>query len=199
MVFMHFLTSYTPEFRPQLLEMTERVAKAGVEVIQFSYAYGADGHILEMAQRVKEITDKYSTKLCVNNRIDIANIIGADYVHIGQRDVPIEVARRYLDREIQIGLTVTATEELNPLADYYGVGPIFKTVTQDSFNKPIGLEALRDIAEHTDKPIVAIGGITSNNYLEILNAGATDVAVIGDIYRSSDVAQTIQKYRRSCR
>lgn len=191
---MHFITSYTDTYRDKLLETVEIVAKAGADIIQFSYEHGQDRHILDMAKKVKDITAKYGCKLCVNNRIDIANIVSADYLHIGQYDIDIETARTYLDRSIKIGLTITDEGEFHHLADYYGVGPIFQTSTKDIYNTPIGIDKLTAICKAAYKPVTAIGGITTDNCAQIFNSGAADVAVIGDIYRSSDVSALLHSY-----
>jgi thiamine-phosphate diphosphorylase len=194
---MHFITSYVDGHVDNLLQVVEEVARAGADVIQFSYPLGFDGHILDTALRVKEITSKYGNKLCINNRMDIANAVEADYLHIGQLDLPIDVARRYLSPCIKIGLTITKPDQMNDLADYYGVGPIFSTTTKTVANRPIGVESLKRITAATDKPVVAIGGITSDNYINMLMFGCEDAAIIGDVYRSGDIYRKVRGFQET--
>lgn len=177
---MHFITNYST-YRDEFFTVVENVCKNGIDVVQFSWE-GSDKEVLYKAQWVRDITTQYGVRMCVNNRLDIANIVQADYLHIGQNDLPIGIARAYLSKDIQIGYTITDSKQYSDLADYYGVGPIFQTTTKTTDNTPIGLDRLKEIVNGTDTPIVAIGGIDIINYGKILQAGCVDAAVVSPLY-----------------
>ena len=190
---MHLITSYSPNRLPRFKEVVYDACNAGVSVVQFSF-HGDDIQAYRLAEWVRKTTLDFNVLMCVNNRLDIANIVNADFLHIGQNDLPINVVRKHLDPSIKIGLTVTNVCEFNELADYYGVGPVLPTFTKNIRNDAIGFDRLGDICRQSNKPVVGIGGVDINNAKDFINSGCDDVAVIGDIYESDSVYDQVKKY-----
>lgn len=124
-------------------------------------------------------------RLIINDRADLAVASGADGVHLGQDDLPIEDARRVVGDERWIGVSTHNLEQLGAAlessADYIAIGPVFATVSKDNPDPVIGLEGVRLARSMTKKPLIAIGGITLDNCRSVIEAGADSVAVISAI------------------
>ena len=175
---------------------------AGVRVIQVREKEGTARRALEVALAVRRLTERFDALLIVNDRIDIALAAGADGVHLGQDDVPIDRARRLLGEPALIGLSITdATQLATPdaaAADCLGVGAVFATESKSDAT-PTGLELLGAARIAADAmaagppalsrgrtPIVAIGGIGPGNAARAVAAGADVVAVISAIASAPD-------------
>jgi thiamine-phosphate pyrophosphorylase len=174
---------------------TEEVAlaalAAGVRVIQVREKDGPARRALEVARELREPTRRAGALLIVNDRIDIALACDADGVHLGQGDVPLDVARVLLGEDALIGLSITAESQLAvadaPAADYLGVGAIFPTGSKADATLT-GLPLLAASRLATTAPIVAIGGIDATNVGRAIEAGADAVAVISAITGAPDPA-----------
>jgi thiamine-phosphate pyrophosphorylase len=133
----------------------------------------------------------------VNDRVDIALATHADGVHLGQDDLPLDVARRLMGKEKIIGLSthnlLQAQEAEQGGADYIGFGPILGTKTKETGYSPRGLAALREIRGAVKIPIVAIGGITENNVRQVWQAGADAAAIISDLMGAEDVTGKVKR------
>jgi thiamine-phosphate diphosphorylase len=136
----------------------------------------------------------------VNDRVDIALAVGADGVHLGQEDLPIEIARKLLGRKKVIGLTVhslaEARQALAAGADYLGVGPIFATLTKPDAGPPAGIQLIRQIKRAVKIPLVAIGGINLANAPEVIRAGADGLCAISAVVSGEDVRTEVGKFQR---
>lgn len=173
-------------------EIVEAALAAGVRAVQVREKDGTARRALEIALAVRRLTRRYGALLIVNDRMDIALAAGADGVHLGQEDIPVDDARRLLGEEALIGLSITDSSQLATpdaaTADYLGVGAIFPTGSKSDATLT-GLALLasaRAIAEETRTPIVAIGGITVQNAGRAVAAGADVVAVISAITAAGD-------------
>lgn len=185
---LQLLTSYAPNHKSQVLEVVTSALDAGIQSIQFCWENSTDLEKFKLAEKLRLLTNKYNANLTINNRVDIALAVGADSIHLGQLDLPIKQALSLIPKTMSIGLTVSSVSELLeaeslPL-DYYGIGPIFNTVTKPS--SPIGLVGLQELKNNTNKSILAIGGISKYNIDLVRNIGVTGVSVIGAIYNSQD-------------
>jgi thiamine-phosphate pyrophosphorylase len=159
---------------------TARLAVAGgADVLQLREKGIPDGQFLALAAELRELTDETGKLLIVNDRPDIAAIIGADGVHLGQHDLPIAEARRLLRPGAIVGKSTHSLEQakaaVNEGADYVSVGPLFATATKDA-GPPVGLELLRQVRAAVGLPIVGIGGVNARRAAEVIQAGATCVA-----------------------
>lgn len=176
-------------------EIAEAALRAGVRVVQVREKQGSARRALDVALNLRELTRRYGALLLVNDRIDIAIAAGADGVHVGQEDLPVELARRLLGDDALVGLSITDADQLAASdaaqADYLGVGAVFPT---GSKSDPIltGLPLLAAARAATQAPIVAIGGIDAANAGLAIAAGADSVAVISAIAAAADPADAAQ-------
>lgn len=169
--------------------LAEKLVEAGVEIIQLRAKDEGSSAVLEAACAVRSAT-KGKALFIVNDRLDIALLSGADGVHIGQDDIPLSEARRLMPSAI-IGVSTHNLDEARRAeslgADYISFGPIFQTKTKKDADIPKGLEGLKALAPDVGIPVVAIGGITIESAVPVLDAGASSVAIISDILLAEDV------------
>lgn len=179
-----------------LLECVEEALAAGVTLVQYR-AKAADGGVLYAeACKLKELCDKYNVPLIINDRLDIALAVGAAGVHLGQDDLPCAVARRLLGENFIIGVSAhnpaEAVQAGSEGADYLGCGAVFGTATKHNVAK-LGLENLRAIRKAVAVPMVGIGGITADNYAEVLATGANGAAIVSGILAQDDIGAVVKK------
>ncbi len=178
----------------------EMAVACSVGIIQYRNKEAAIRTLYDEALLVKNICMGTSTRLIINDRIDIALAVGADGVHIGQDDMPYHVARRLLGKDKIIGMTVHTLEEAKAAqalgADYLGVSPIFPTATKLDAGKPYGVEGLRAIRHACSTPIVAIGGIDLSNIRLVIEAGADMACAISAVVTKSDMTAEILKFQK---
>lgn len=179
-----------------LLECVEEALAAGVTLVQYR-AKAADGGVLYAeACKLKELCDKYGVPLIINDRLDIALAVGAAGVHLGQDDLPCAVARRLLGEDFIIGVSAhnqaEAVQAVSEGADYLGCGAVFGTATKHDVAK-LGLENLRAIRKAVAVPMVGIGGITADNYAEVLATGADGAAIVSGILAQEDIGAAVKK------
>lgn len=179
-----------------LLKCVEEALAAGVTLVQYR-AKAADGGVLYAeACKLKELCDKYSVPLIINDRLDIALAVGAAGVHLGQDDLPCAVARRLLGEDFIIGVSAhnpaEAVQAVSEGADYLGCGAVFGTATKHDVAK-LGLENLRAIRKAVAVPMVGIGGITADNYAEVLATGADGAAIVSGILAQDDIGAVVKK------
>ena len=179
-----------------LLKCVEEALAAGVTLVQYR-AKAADGGVLYAeACRLKELCDKYNVPLIINDRLDIALAVGAAGVHLGQDDLPCAVARRLLGEDFIIGVSAhnpaEAVQAVSEGADYLGCGAVFGTATKHDVAK-LGLENLRAIRKAVAVPMVGIGGITADNYSEVLATGANGAAIVSGILAQEDIGAAVKK------
>lgn len=179
-----------------LLECVEEALAAGVTLVQYR-AKAADGGVLYAeACKLKELCDKYGVPLIINDRLDIVLAVGAAGVHLGQDDLPCAVARRLLGEDFIIGVSAhnpaEAVQAVSEGADYLGCGAVFGTATKHDVAK-LGLENLRAIRKSVAVPMVGIGGITADNYAEVLATGADGAAIVSGILAQDDISAVVKK------
>jgi thiamine-phosphate pyrophosphorylase len=134
----------------------------------------------------------------VNDRPDVAVMAGASGVHVGQDDLGVEGARALLGHEKLVGISTHTLEQFRAAAatsaDYIAVGPVFATSSKSNPDPVVGTEFVRRVRDLSDKPIVAIGGITLDNAASVISAGADCVAVISDVLRAADRGRRAKQY-----
>jgi thiamine-phosphate pyrophosphorylase len=165
--------------------------EGGADVVQLRMKDTDGGEMLEKAKAIQELAQKFCKFFIVNDRLDVAILAGADGVHIGQSDIPVEEARRLVGDEMIIGVSVSTVDEavkaVDGGADYLGVGAIFNTSTKPDADQGIGLDTLMEICQAVDVPVVAIGGINKGNITEVIRAGADGAAVVSAIMAKPDI------------
>jgi thiamine-phosphate pyrophosphorylase len=171
-------------------EQVSHLSKGGATVVQLREKILSPLEFYREAAEALRVARERSVKIIINDRVDIALALKADGVHLGQDDLPPEAARELLGPEVIIGFsTHTLAQALlstkMPI-DYIAIGPIFSTATKQSSEPAVGLDGLGQVRKAVGEiPLVAIGGITSQNGQDVLDAGADAIAVISDIWNSS--------------
>lgn len=165
--------------------------EGGARIIQLRAKDSGAKDFLRSAQTLRELTTKAGAVFIVNDRCDIAALSGADGVHLGQDDIPIEDARKILGIASIIGLSTHNPEEAVDAerrgADYISFGPVFATKTKKDAQPPKGLEALSKASGSVAIPLVAIGGITEETVTGVIGSGASSTALISEILLAGDV------------
>jgi len=173
--------------------IVEEAVKGGVTMVQLREKDCATRDFVDLAVKLKQILQPYHVPLIINDRLDIVLASGADGLHIGQSDMPYDVAREILGDIKIIGLsveTIAQARDANFLdVQYIGISPVFATATKSDTNTPLGLEGIREIASFTRHPMVGIGGIHAWNARAVIDAGAGGVAVVSAIMSASDPAR----------
>jgi thiamine-phosphate pyrophosphorylase len=182
-----------------LCKCIEEALLGGVTLVQLREKDISTLEFYNIALRVKEVTSKYNIPLIINDRMDIALACDADGLHVGQNDLPLNVARKILGENKIIGVSAATVEkakeaEING-ADYIGVGAIFPTGSKDDAIT-IGVERLQKIREAVDIPIVAIGGINQENCREVISKGADGIAVISAILGKENIKKVSEELLR---
>ena len=184
-----------------LLECVEEALKGGVTVVQYRAKNADGGEMYRKALELKKLCDGYKVPLIINDRVDVALAVGAAGVHVGQSDLPCTVARKlasqYGRKNFLVGVSAHNPEEALQAeadgADYLGCGAVFGTQTKNNVGK-LGLANLKAIREAVKLPMVGIGGITANNYAEVLATGANGAAVVSGILAAEDIKQETEKF-----
>jgi thiamine-phosphate pyrophosphorylase len=179
--------------RPDLEAFLESAVQGGVDIVQIREKTLADGALLKVLQQARDLTHRFGVPLVVNDRPDLARLVEADYVHVGQDDLPVAAARTF---GIGVGQSTHAPAELAATeADYAGVGPVYETPTKAG-RPAAGLEYVRHAATHGRVPWFAIGGIDESNAAEVVAAGATRIAVVRAIGDAKDPERAAAVLRR---
>jgi thiamine-phosphate pyrophosphorylase len=179
--------------RPDLEEFLEAAVRGGVDIVQVREKGLPDRDLLAALHEAREITRRLEVPLVVNDRADLAVLCGAEFVHVGQDDLPVSEARRF---GLGVGLSTHAEPEIDAArADYIAVGPVYSTPTKEG-RLAVGLELVTYAAKRARAPWFAIGGIDSSNAEEVVAAGATRLAVVRAI---GDAADPERAARTLCR
>lgn len=177
---------------PSHFEIVQQMLAGGARLIQLRDKEASAKDLLEAAHACLAITRQADARLIINDRIDVVLAADADGVHLGQDDLNVEEARELLGPDKIIGLSTHSLEQvenaLKTSANYIAFGPIFSTTTKQNPDPVVGLELLGQVRVLTDRPLVAIGGITLESAPAVIAAGADSVAVISGLYWRKDSA-----------
>jgi thiamine-phosphate pyrophosphorylase len=159
---------------------------AGVRWLQYRHKRASDAEVVERMRELRAIFPAGEAMLLLNDRVHLCEAVGADGVHIGQEDMAAKRARRILGPERLLGVSTHNVKQLRAAlksgaADYLAIGPVFATGSKDNPDPVVGLEGVKAARALTRLPLVAIGGITSENGREVIEAGADSVAVISGL------------------
>lgn len=181
------------------IEVVKEMIAAGVKIIQYREKDKKMKAKYQECTAIRELTKEAGVTFIVNDDIDLAMIVQADGVHIGQDDLPIEKVRELVGDQMIIGISTHCPEEAQQAvkdgADYIGVGPIFKTATKKDVCDPVGFDYLEYVAQNIPIPFVAIGGIKINNISEVMKRGTKCIAIITDITMANDIPKRISEIR----
>ena len=168
-----------------LQDVVLQAVQGGAAYVQLREKDLSTHAFMEEAMAIKKLLLPFHVPLIINDRIDVALACGADGVHIGQEDMPYEIARKLMGHKAIIGLSVETWEDVETAqkldVDYIGVSPVFATPTKTDTKEPWGLDGLMKIKAFSRHPLVAIGGINQSNARAVIEAGADCLAVVSAI------------------
>ncbi len=182
-----------------LLDVVMAAVRGGVTCVQLREKALGTRDFLALAEALVQHLLPLQVPLIINDRVDIALACGAQGVHLGQSDMPVDQARRLLPPEVFIGWSVETADDVASAAhlpvDYLGVSPVFATPTKTDTLAPWGLDGLARVRSSTALPLVAIGGINANNARKVMQAGADGLAVVSAICAAPDPQQAAAQLR----
>ena len=187
---LYLVTNRYQDSLESFLEKVETACRSGVTIVQLREKNLTTNQYYQLAKQVKEITDAYQVPLIIDDRLDVCLAVDAAGLHIGDDELPVSVARKVLGPEKILGVTAKtvkrALEAEEGGADYLGTGAIFPTTTKE--NAPITLiSTLKTICQRVTIPVVAIGGLTSENIDQLIGTGIAGVAVVRDLMQAEDI------------
>lgn len=179
------------------LDAIASALEGGVDILQLREKHMPANRILELGRKIKQLCLRYDVTFIINDRIDIAAILEADGVHLGQDDLDVKSAREILGENTIVGVSTHAPEQALKAvadgADYIGVGPVFATPTKPG-RIPVGLEYAKWTSENIEIPAFGIGGIDIENINEVLNTGLNKVAVVRAIINAESPQKAAEKF-----
>jgi thiamine-phosphate pyrophosphorylase len=181
-------TNYVPSAR--LEAVTEQLIAGGCQLIQLRAKAQSEAEVLLLAQRMAPLFANSEVLFVINDWPRVAQSVGADGVHVGQEDMPLEQVRSLLAADQLIGKSThslsQAVDATKEKPDYIGVGPLYATPTKPTYH-PVGLSLIQQVKEQVDLPQFCIGGIHLGNLAEVLAAGATRVVIVSGILQAGDI------------
>lgn len=175
----------------------EDAIKSGVTMVQLREKNIDGKEFLERATKLRQLTKKYNTTFVINDRIDIAMIVDADGIHIGQSDIDTVSARKLLGEDKIIGVSARNLKEAKIAkengADYLGIGAMFSTLTKEDATL-VSFETLKDITRGIDLPFVLIGGITLDNVNELKKFNPDGYALVSGILEANNISERVKKW-----
>lgn len=182
----------------EFLNIIEEAIKGGTTIVQLREKTASTKEFYDLALRVKEITSRYGVPLLINDRIDIALAVDSEGVHIGQDDMPADIAREIIGEDKILGVSASTVEEAKKAeidsADYIGSGAVFPTATKDNADS-VSKDELKEIVDSIDIPIVAIGGITVENASTLKDSGIDGFSVVSAIMSADDPRDASRKLK----
>ena len=180
------------------LDIAKQLLDAGVRLFQYRNKRASSRELLQASSALTAQLVPQGALFFVNDRPDVAFLSGASGVHVGQDDVPPAEARAVVGTETLVGVSTHNLEQFRVAAessaDYVALGPVFATDSKANPDPVVGTAMIREARTLTQKPIVAIGGITLDRAREVLDAGADSVAVISDILRAADPVKRARQF-----
>ncbi len=180
-----------------LEEVAVAAVEGGVTMVQLREKECSTLEFYNLALRMKACLKPYKVPLIINDRLDIALACDAEGLHIGQNDMPYQIARQLLGQNKIIGLSVENTQDVvdaNSLdIDYIGISPVFNTMTKTDTAPALGLDGVKELTRISKHPSVGIGGINLSNSRDVILSGANGVSVVSAIMSSVDPKQSAQQ------
>ena len=194
---LYLVTNRYQDSVESFLEKVETACRSGVTIVQLREKNLTTNQYYQLAKQVKEITDAYQVPLIIDDRLDVCLAVDAAGLHIGDDELPVSVARQVLGPDKILGVTAKtvkrALEAEESGADYLGTGAIFPTTTKE--NAPITLiSTLKTICQRVAIPVVAIGGLTSENIDQLIDTGIAGIAVVRDLMQAEDIEAKTQAF-----
>lgn len=181
------------------VEVVRQMIAAGIKVIQYREKDKTLREKYRECEQIRALTGAAGGTFIVNDHVDLALLVGADGVHVGQDDLPPEKIRALVGDDMIIGMSTHSPAQARAAlaggVDYIGVGPLFATKTKQDVCDPVGLEYLDYVVNNLDIPFVAIGGIKEHNIREVARRGARCIALVTEIVGAADIAAKVHALR----
>ena len=194
----YLVTDRSNKTDEEFLNIIEEAIKGGTTIVQLREKTASTKEFYDLALKVKEITSRYGIPLLINDRIDIALAVDSEGVHIGQDDMPADIAREIIGEDKILGVSASTVEEAKKAeidsADYIGSGAVFPTATKDDADS-VSEEELKEIVDSIDIPVVAIGGITIENAHTLKASGIAGFSVVSAIMSAEDPKEASEKLK----
>jgi thiamine-phosphate pyrophosphorylase len=182
------------------LAVVHAAVRGGATCVQLREKECSTREFIEQAMMLREYLKSQGIPLIINDRVDVAQAVKADGVHLGQRDMPLAMAKEILGATMIIGISAESLADAIAAekggADYHGVSPIYATPTKTDTAPPLGLEGLREIRKHVRIPLVGIGGLNRQNSADVIRNGADGVAVVSAIVAADDPEAAARELRQ---
>ena len=186
--------------RDAMLKAIEKALRGGLNVVQLREKDLSTRELLSLAYRTRALTAAYGAKLFINDRVDIALSVDADGVHLGNRSMPVQAARKASEGRLMIGVSTHNLQEAQQAqgdgADFITLGPVYETPSKMHYGRPVGLSVLGEVSGSNGLPVFAIGGITIGRIEEVLAQGAYGAAVISAVLAAEDIQKTTEEFIR---
>ncbi len=181
------------------LDIVRSAVQGGVTCVQVREKECSTLDFIEQAQSIKEYLQSKGVPLIINDRVDVALAVKADGVHLGQTDMPLDMAKNIIGDSMIIGISAESLEDAIAAekggADYLGVSPIYATPTKTDTAPPLGLEGLQTIRKRVSLPLVGIGGLNRDNAAAVIRHGGDGVAVVSAIVAADDPMQAADELK----
>jgi thiamine-phosphate diphosphorylase len=182
------------------LAVVRSAVKGGVSCVQLREKNCSTLEFIQQALLLKDFLEALNITLIINDRLDVAQAVGADGIHLGQKDIPLTMAKKIVGDFMVIGISAECLDDAvraeKEGADYIGVGPIYSTATKTDAGEPLGLDVLIRIRKAIKIPIVAIGGLNHTNVEAVIKSGANGIAVVSAIVSAKDPEREARKLRK---
>lgn len=184
-----------------IFDAVERAILGGATVVQYRAKKKTSREMYEEALLVREAAKLHQVPFIVNDRLDLALAVGADGVHVGQEDLPVDAIRQIVGEEFIVGLSTHNLEQVKEasrekLANYIGFGPVFPTTTKENPDPVTGVENLCRAVEVSELPVVAIGGIFAENIKEVCSCKPSGIAVVRAVFETGDPYENAKGLRK---
>ncbi len=185
---------------PEIVSKITEAFRGGMDVIQLRSKNLPDRFLLEIGKKIRQITLRMKKLFIVNDRLDLMLALDADGIHLGQDDLPVQIARAMIkDKSKLIGYSTHSLKQarmaIKEGADYIGFGPIFETPTKPNY-QVTGLDLIKKIVKTAKIPVVCIGGIDQSNAKSVVKAGANRIAVVRAIFSSPHPFHAARELKR---
>jgi len=196
---LYLVTDSTGMQEKDFLYIVQQACEGGVTIVQLREKEKSGLEYFKLAEKVKEVTDKYNIPLIIDDRVDIALAVDAAGVHVGQSDIPVFAARKLLGKDKIVGATAKTVPQAQKAkeegADYLGVGAIYPTTTK-VVTVITEVSTLNDIVRQTNVPVVAIGGLNASNMYVLYDSMAQGIAVVTAIMKSENPREAAKSLKQ---
>ena len=195
----HLLSSETKI--EALVRFVDIFSSLGLDVFQLRFKNSSDDDFLKLAIEIVQVLKNTNCKLCINDNVKVVNKLSnnVDILHIGQNDMEPQLAKKKINSNIKIGLSITDFDQIQNIPDfinYIGVGPVFPTNSKTDASNAMGEVILEEIVKKVDIPVVAIGGIKLKNINKLKSMGVSGFAMISEIFSSIDPEKKFKEFKK---